>query len=52
MFFDIKNDAKRRPSSFNENKSAGNMKKKGSDMKQSVSSGGKRNDNGKRRSEP
>jgi len=51
MFFDTKNDARRRPFSFNESRSAVNMKRKSGGMKLSVSSGSKRNGNGRRRSE-
>jgi hypothetical protein len=52
IFFDIKNDVRRRPFSFNKKKYVANMKRKSSNMRRSVSSGSKRNDNGRRRSEP
>jgi hypothetical protein len=52
IFSDTENDARRRPFFSNGNKSVANMKKKSSDMKQSVSSGSKKNDNGRGRGRP
>jgi len=52
IFFDTENDARRKTFSFSDNKCAANTKKKSSDMRPSVSSGRKRNDNGRRRGEP
>jgi len=51
IFFDIENDVKRRPCLFNKNVNAANTKKKGRSMRRSASSGSKRNDNGRKRSE-
>jgi hypothetical protein len=52
MFFDTENDVRRRPFSFSENENVVNMKRRSCDMRRSVSSGSKRNNNGTRRSEP